>query len=115
VIGLIGGGRIAGTLRTLAEELDASFAGPSGTREDRDQLRFEAHHCVSSAGALGFFALSRAARALESCNEQRIAQEGPEAFQRSLAEVRSLADRTARYAERLIAERDAAAADAPRA
>ena len=104
VIGLIGGGRIAGTLETLAEELDASFAGACETREDRDQLRFEAHHCVSSAGTLGFLALSEAARALEHCNEQRIAQEGPEAFHRGLAEVRNLADRTARYAERLAAE-----------
>ncbi|MCJ2046176.1 ATP-binding protein [Methylobacterium sp. J-078] len=114
VIGLIGGGRIAGTLETLAKELDASFAGACETREDRDQLRFEAHHCVSSAGTLGFFALSDAARALESCNEQRIAQEGPEAFHRGLAEVRNLADRTARYAERLAAELAGAEA-APRA
>ncbi|MCJ2035672.1 PAS domain S-box protein [Methylobacterium sp. J-068] len=110
----IGAASVAGALDLLAEDLDAGLAEACETREERDDLRFEAHHCVSSAGALGFFALSDAARAVEACNEQRIAQEGPEVFRRLVAGNRALAGRTARYAERLAAEiRGRAEARAP--
>ena len=104
VIRLIGGPRVADALDTLAGELDASFTGACETRADRDQLRFEAHHCISSAGTLGFHALSEAARAVDVCNEQRIAREGPAGFRRLVAESRDLAGRSARCAERLAAE-----------
>jgi PAS domain S-box-containing protein len=113
LIGMIGRVQVAGALEVLVEELDASFVGACETAEDRDQLRFEAHQCVSSAGALGFRALSDASRILEGWNEPRIAREGPEAFRRLLADNRALAGRTARYAERLAARLRGTETDAP--
>ncbi|GJD30351.1 Sensor histidine kinase RcsC [Methylobacterium adhaesivum] len=108
IVRVIGPVRAAGILDALGEELKARFLGEAATVEERDRLRFEAHGCVSSAGTLGFVALSAACRALEGCNEQRIVQEGVGEFQRLLDETRALARRTARHAgELVVRERDA--------
>ncbi|KQP32063.1 ATP-binding protein [Methylobacterium sp. Leaf100] len=104
MIGVIGRGPVHDALGMLAEELDARFTTAGETAADRDQLRFEAHTCVSSAGTLGFLALSNACHAVELCSEQRIASEGSAVFQDLLDEARGLARRSARHALRVAAQ-----------
>ncbi|WP_196805420.1 PAS domain S-box protein [Methylobacterium sp. 77] len=82
--------RLAGLLEALGDELAGSFLGSSASIEDREQLRFEAHTLMTSAGMLGFSALSNACRDLESVNEQRVANEGERVFQHRLEQARSL-------------------------
>jgi CheY-like chemotaxis protein len=103
IVALIGAPRTTGLLQALAEELDTRFLHEAETEADRNGLRFEAHSCVSSAGTLGFTALSDACRALEGCDEQRIAQAGLETFHRLLGEARMLARRSAACAAALAA------------
>jgi len=110
VTALIGAARAKGILEALAEELGSLFLGEGTTLAERDLIRFQAHSCVSSAGTLGFLALSSACHALECCNEQRIAQEGLGTFQRSLKEAQVLARRVARHAMKFAASRDVTAA-----
>ena len=103
IVALIGAPRTTGLLQALAEELDARFLHEAETEGERNSLRFEAHSCVSSAGTLGFTALSDACRALERCDERRIAQAGPETFRRLLGEARMLARQSAECAAALAA------------
>ncbi|MCJ2083540.1 ATP-binding protein [Methylobacterium sp. J-090] len=102
IVATIGSARTAGIIDALVEELGTYFLGEAATVDERIRLRFEAHTCISSAGTLGFVALSAACRALESHNEQRVADEGLETFQRLLHETRVLARQTATYAARLL-------------
>ncbi|KQT83276.1 hypothetical protein ASG51_16980 [Methylobacterium sp. Leaf465] len=97
----IGAPRTTGLLLAFAEELDTRFLYEAETEEARNGLRFEARSCVSSAGTLGFTALSDACRTLDGRDERRIAQAGPETFRRRLGAVRMLARRSAACAAAL--------------
>lgn len=97
--------RMGEVLVLLVEQMEESFADPSRRSSDRDRLRFEAHALRSASGMIGLTELSASCQALDAYTEERVAQNGVEEFQRSLARLRKQTTDAVRYVRRHLDNR----------